>query len=133
MFAMLAGRPPFRTPALSEMLNKQRFEEPPPLSRFIAGAPPELEQFIGRLLSKDPQARGPNALVLSRQLAAMEFGLSIVRQRPAGGATQVGDDISGAADHTVSDREAPYHPQSPTRHAQSAAKAEDYDPNAQLC
>jgi serine/threonine-protein kinase len=130
MFAMLAGRPPFRTPALSEMLNKQRFEEPPPLSRFVAGIPPELEQFIARLLSKDPQARAPNALVLSRQLAAMEHGLSIVRQRPAGSATQVGDDPSGAADHTVTDRSAPVDPQTPTRAAKFAAESADYDPNA---
>jgi eukaryotic-like serine/threonine-protein kinase len=130
MFAMLAGRPPFRTPALSEMLNKQRFEEPPPLSRFVTGIPPELEQFIARLLSKDPQARAPNALVLSRQLAAMEHGLSMVRQRNQESATQVGDELSGAADRTVSDRQLPYHPQSPTRAAEFAADAAEYDPNA---
>jgi hypothetical protein len=68
--------------------------------------------------------------VLSRQLAAMEHGLSIVRQRPAGSATQVGDDLSGAADHTVSDRSAPVDPQTPTRAAEFATESADYDPNA---
>ncbi len=80
MFAMLAGRPPFRTASLAEMLQKQRFEPPPPVSRFATDVPPEVEEAITRLLSKDPQGRAPNALVLSRQLAAMEHGLSLVRR-----------------------------------------------------
>src|SRR5207237_2869677 len=82
MFAMLAGRPPFRAISLGEMLHKQRFDPPPPLSRFANDIPPELEELVTRLLSKDPAARAPNALVLGRQLAAMEHGLSIDRVRP---------------------------------------------------
>src|SRR5205085_7763906 len=65
MFAMLAGRPPFRSGSLPEMLHKQRFEPAPPLSRFVTGIPPEVEETVARLLSKDPQGRAPNALVLS--------------------------------------------------------------------
>jgi eukaryotic-like serine/threonine-protein kinase len=82
MFAMLSGRPPFRSGSLPEMLQKQRFEEAPLISRFVSGIPPELEDLVARLLSKDPPARAANALVLSRQLGSMEHGLSIIRQRP---------------------------------------------------
>jgi eukaryotic-like serine/threonine-protein kinase len=81
MFAMLAGRPPFRAISLGEMLHKQRFDPPPPLSRFANDIPQELEELVARLLSKEPAARAPNALVLGRQLAAMEHGLSMVRER----------------------------------------------------
>jgi eukaryotic-like serine/threonine-protein kinase len=92
MFAMLAGRPPFRSGSLGEMLQKQRFEPPPPVTRFANDVPAEVEEIITRLLSKDPQARAPNALVLSRQLASMQHGLSILEQRAVSEATQIDND-----------------------------------------
>ncbi len=107
MFAMLAGRPPFRTASLAEMLQKQRFEPPPPVSRFATDVPPEVEEAITRLLSKDPHGRAPNALVLSRQLAAMEHGLSLVRSRAGAGKTRVGEGPAQAADRTVSEKPLP--------------------------
>ncbi len=82
MFAMLAGRPPFRAFSLGEMLHKQRFDPPPRLAQFATDVPAELQELIGQLLSKDPAVRPPNALVLGRQLAAMEHGLSIVLENP---------------------------------------------------
>ncbi len=83
MFAMLAGRPPFRAFSLGEMLHKQRFDPPPRLAQFANDVPAELQELIGQLLSKDPAVRPPNALVLGRQLAAMEHGLSIVLENPS--------------------------------------------------
>ncbi len=80
MFAMLAGRPPFRAFSLGEMLHKQRFDPPPRLAQFATDVPAELQELIGQLLSKDPAERAPNALVLGRQLAAMEHGLSIIQE-----------------------------------------------------
>ncbi len=77
MFALLAGRAPFQSHSLPEMLQMQRFAVPPPLSRFAPDVPEELAQIIHRLLDKDPLKRVPNANVLSRQLAAMEHGLSL--------------------------------------------------------
>jgi serine/threonine-protein kinase len=136
MFAMLAGRPPFRTPSLPEMLEKQRFEAPPPLSRFVAGVPPELEEFIGQLLAKDPRARGANALVLSRQLGAMEHGLSIVHERPKDQSGQTQGDGALPSDRTLSDRSSPpatplpLDPRAPTRSAEGPPTPPDYDPNA---
>jgi serine/threonine-protein kinase len=136
MFAMLAGRPPFRTPSLPEMLEKQRFETPPPLSRFVTGVPPELEEFISQLLAKDPKTRGANALVLSRQLGAMEHGLSIVRERPKDQGGQTQSDGALPSDRTVSDRRSPpatplpLGPRAPTRSAEGPLTPLDYDPNA---
>jgi serine/threonine protein kinase len=136
MFAMLAGRPPFRTPSLPEMLEKQRFEASPPLSRFVSGIPPELEEFINQLLAKDPKSRGANALVLSRQLGAMEHGLSIIRERPNDQVSHTQGDGSLASDRTVSDRSSPpatplpLDPRAPTRMPEGPPTPPDYDPNA---
>jgi eukaryotic-like serine/threonine-protein kinase len=136
MFAMLAGRPPFRTPSLPEMLEKQRFETPPPLSRFVTGVPPELEEFISQLLAKDPKERGANALVLSRQLGAMEHGLSIVRERPKDQPGETQGDAALPSDRTVSDRSSPpatplpLDPRAPTRTPEGLPTPPDYDPNA---
>jgi eukaryotic-like serine/threonine-protein kinase len=81
LFAMLAGRPPFRGGSLPELLQYHRFAEPPRVSRFAADVPDELDQIIARLLAKDPHARATNALVVARQLAAMEHALSLPHTR----------------------------------------------------
>jgi serine/threonine-protein kinase len=80
MFAMLAGRPPFRSKSLPEMLQMQRQAMPPPVSRFAQDVPDELERIIARLLSKAASERATNADLLARQLAAMEHGLSLARR-----------------------------------------------------
>lgn len=128
MFAMLAGRPPFRTSSLGEMLHKQRFEEPPPVSRFAPDVPGELQEFIAMLLSKEPKARGANALVLSRQLAAMEHGLSVARTRlPPTDPPPPADKPKPI--HTVSDRATSSSPQK-TQLAGTHASSAPVDPNS---
>jgi hypothetical protein len=79
MFALLAGRPPFRAKTMAEMLQLQRFAEPDPVRRYAQQTPEVLERLIGQLLSKDPAHRFPNALVLGRHMEAMQKAL----QRPA--------------------------------------------------
>ena len=81
MFAMLSGRPPFKGGSLPELLQYHRFSEPPHVSRFAADVPQELDQMIVRLLSKDPQARATNAMVVAKQLGAMEHALSLPQTR----------------------------------------------------
>ncbi len=76
MYALLAGRPPFRANSLMEMLQLQRFGDPRPVRVFAPDTPLELERIIHQLLSKDPQKRFSNALLLSRALEAMDFALS---------------------------------------------------------
>ena len=77
MYALLAGRPPFRAKTLVEMLQLQRYSEPDPVTRYAPHVPAELARIIHQLLEKDPQRRFANMLILSRALEAMERGLSI--------------------------------------------------------
>jgi serine/threonine-protein kinase len=79
MYALLAGRPPFRAESLVQMLQMQRFAEPEPIAQFAPETPKELARIIHQLLEKDPLKRFPNALILSRSLEAMERGLSVSR------------------------------------------------------
>ena len=131
MFAMLAGRPPFRAISLGEMLHKQRFDAAPSLSQFAADIPQELAELVGRLLCKDPAQRAPNALVLSRQLAAMEHGLSMVREHPDDEmSTEDENDLSGVPGKAVNDLDEPLDFHAPTRAATHPLPVVTYNPNA---
>jgi serine/threonine-protein kinase len=90
MYALLAGRPPFRAKNLPQMLQMQRFADPEPVRRYANDTPEQLERVVMQLLSKDPAARFPNTQVLARHLQAMYRALS----RPAP------DDFALAADDT---------------------------------
>jgi serine/threonine-protein kinase len=79
MYALLAGRPPFRAKNLPQMLQLQRFANPEPVRRYAPDTPEQLDQVIMQLLAKDPSARFPNTQVLARHLQAMVNALS----RPA--------------------------------------------------
>lgn len=79
MYALLAGRPPFRATNLPQMLQLQRFAHPEPVRRYAPDTPEQLERVIGQLLSKNPADRFPNTQVLARHLQAMALALS----RPA--------------------------------------------------
>ena len=56
---MLAGRPPFRSKSLPEMLQMQRQAEPPPVSRFAQDVPQELERIIGGCCQKPAPNEAP--------------------------------------------------------------------------
>jgi eukaryotic-like serine/threonine-protein kinase len=79
MYALLAGRPPFRAKNLPEMLQLQRFAQPEPVGRYAPDTPKQLEHVIMQLLAKEPADRFPNTAVLARHLQAMVMALS----RPA--------------------------------------------------
>jgi len=75
MYVLLARRPVFRGKSLGEVLYKQQFETPEPLSRYNGDVPAELEQIILQLLEKDPARRISNATILGRCLEAMQHAL----------------------------------------------------------
>jgi serine/threonine-protein kinase len=79
MYALLAGRPPFRAKSLPQMLQLQRFAKPEPVRRYAPDTPEQLERVIMQLLAKNPAERYPNTQVLARHLQAMVLALS----RPA--------------------------------------------------
>jgi serine/threonine protein kinase len=124
MFAMLAGRPPFRSRSLPEMLQMQRFAEPLPVSRYAQDVPLELDRIIARLLAKSSAERAANADLLARQLAAMEHGLSLgKRDAGDGGPIHRPESFSSfSSARTVPDqgdsRRLEYDPDAPTRIAE---------------
>jgi serine/threonine-protein kinase len=81
MYALLAGRPPFRAKTMVEMLQLQRYAEPEPVTRYAPQTPAELARIIHQMLEKDPQRRFANVLILARSLEAMERGLSVSMSR----------------------------------------------------
>jgi len=72
MFAMLTGRPPFRGGDVTEVLRRQRKEQPPRVSAIVPGVPEAVDDLVARLLAKDPADRPPNALAVGRSLAALD-------------------------------------------------------------
>jgi hypothetical protein len=56
IFEMLTGRVPF-TGTLFELITAHREQAPPPLSEYVAGVDPGLEQTVMRMLAKDPAQR----------------------------------------------------------------------------
>ena len=87
LYALLAGRPPFRAKTMPEMLQMQRFAEPEPVARYAPNTPHQLGRLIAQLLAKEPNKRFPNVLVLGRHMEAMEKALS----RPLDPEAQVAD------------------------------------------
>ncbi len=75
LYCLFAGRPPFVSKSIAEVLQMQRFATPEPLRRFVPDIPEEIERIIFELLEKDPQQRIANATLLARRLQATLHGL----------------------------------------------------------
>lgn len=71
MYALLAGRSPFVAKTLPEMLHKQRYAVPEPLSTLVQDVPEDFSDLIGKLLEKDAANRFPTAMVLGRHLDSL--------------------------------------------------------------
>ncbi|HEX2474851.1 MAG TPA: serine/threonine-protein kinase [Lacipirellulaceae bacterium] len=97
MYALLAGRPPFRAKSLPQMLQLQRFAKPEPVRRYAPDTPEQMERVIMQLLAKNPAERYPNTQVLARHLQAMVMALS----RPAH------DDFALDGEHLPADPQEP--------------------------
>jgi len=68
MYYMLTGRLPFTATTPTELAQLHRTAPPPPPSQFNSSIPPELEQIILKVLSKEPSARYRTAGQLERVL-----------------------------------------------------------------
>ena len=75
LYACLAGRPPFGGRNLTQVIHGLKHESPAPLDLVLPDVPPELAELVHELLEKEPEARPPTALVVSKRLAAMRAGL----------------------------------------------------------
>lgn len=89
MYAMLTGKPPFRSAQVLEVLVRQRREAPPRVSKTVADVPPALDQLIDKLLAKKPDERPSSALAVGRLLESIERETdpSAPANVPAAGAT----------------------------------------------
>ncbi len=89
MYAMLAGRPPFRGAQVLEVLVRQRREPPPRVTTIVSDVPPALDQLIDKLLAKKPDERPASALAVGRLLETIgrDAGPPATSTGPASGAT----------------------------------------------
>ncbi|MGQ0702679.1 MAG: protein kinase domain-containing protein [Gemmatimonadales bacterium] len=67
-YQMLSGRVPFEGDNLREVMARQLFDEPIPLSRLIPDIPPELSTTIHQALRKDPARRFASMDAFGRSL-----------------------------------------------------------------
>ena len=72
MYAMLTGKPPFRSAQVLEVLVRQRREAPPRVSKAVTDVPPALDELIDKLLAKKPDERPASALAVGRLLETIE-------------------------------------------------------------
>lgn len=74
-FELLSGRLPFVEPVPAAMLLKHINEEAPPLSSVSGDVEPALSDWVGRLLSKEPDERPQSALLAGEELEELALGL----------------------------------------------------------
>jgi serine/threonine-protein kinase len=81
LYTLVAGRPPFQSRSIPELLQMHRFTQPESLRRYAPDTPIELEDLILQLMNKEPEKRVTNAMLLARQLEAMSHGLAVKETR----------------------------------------------------
>lgn len=135
LFAMLTGRPPFRAKSLPEVLQMQRFAEPPRATQFAPDTPSALADILTRLLSKNPSDRAANAGMLAKEFSAMEHGLIAKSLRDEAEATRSDyrDVLSLSQSETLAgevlpadSNAAPLDPNQPTRVADAGGTRSSY-------
>ncbi len=88
LYESLTGRLPFLGDTVDVLMDRQRFEPPPP-SQLVAGVPEDLDVLCMELLRRNPAAR-PDRLELLRRLGCVATALtatgSRTRSRLEGGA-----------------------------------------------
>lgn len=72
IFEMLTGRLPFESDTLAGLVLKHLHEAPPPISQINPTVPPQLEQIINKILSKEPVGRYRTAGQLEQILRAYQ-------------------------------------------------------------
>lgn len=81
MYALLAGRPPFKVRSFAEMLQLHRHAVPDSVRLYAPQVPEELDRIVLELLAKDPNRRIATASLVGRRLQAMLHALA--REEPA--------------------------------------------------
>ena len=105
MYAMLAGRPPFRGKNITEVIDALKRDNPAPLDMIDPELPDDIVALIHQLLSKDPDDRPPTALAVMNRLKAMRAGLrrnlTEVGNRPSDSTQVDGQKTDDASQKTI--------------------------------
>ncbi len=83
LYEMVTGHAPFSGDTPKEVMSSILEKEPPPLTRYIAHAPAELQQIISKALRKDPAQRYRSAHELLEALKGLRRKLEFKLQRAA--------------------------------------------------
>jgi TolB-like protein/Tfp pilus assembly protein PilF len=83
LYEMITGHGPFSGETPQEVMSAILEKEPPPLTRYIARAPAELQQIISKTLRKDPAQRYRSAHELLHALKELRRKLEFRLQRAA--------------------------------------------------
>jgi Tol biopolymer transport system component len=88
LYEMVAGRTPFEAATSSDVIVSILDREPPPLSRYAASVPTELEWIVKKALAKDREERYQTikdlAVDLRRLRQELEFRTKLKRSTPSG-------------------------------------------------
>ena len=97
LYTLVTGRPPFTAPTLVELTHKQSYALPERPGMLVRDLPPELDEFICVLLSKDPGRRPGSAQNLLDELERIRGKLERKGERLSWPAKLVPDTAEMAA------------------------------------
>jgi serine/threonine-protein kinase len=81
LFALISGHPPFEATTIAGLLTQQAHSTPPPLRRFEASVPRDLETITLKCLENDPDRRYASAFALEADLRRFLAGEPILARR----------------------------------------------------
>ncbi len=84
LYEMAAGRPPFQAKTTGDMIVEILDRQPPPLQRFAAQTPDELEWIVGKALAKDRDERYQTVKSLLNDLKRLQRRLQYEANVPPG-------------------------------------------------
>lgn len=77
-YFLIAGREPFQSENVAEILKMQVEHVPPPLSQVRPGVPETVSRLIGRSLEKDPDRRPASVFAFLEELTQVRATLTVV-------------------------------------------------------
>lgn len=115
LFEMLTGQPPFDAPSATAIAVKHIQQPPPSLKELRPDASTELDQFLRRVLDKDPEKRPQSAANFAKELGEVVSG-SILPEIPVEKSQEQPETITQAARPTLSRETNDFTPQAGSTH-----------------
>jgi serine/threonine protein kinase len=115
LFEMLTGQPPFDAPSATAIAVKHIQQPPPSLKELRPDASIELEQFLRRVLDKDPEKRPQSAADFAKELGEVVSD-SILPDAPIQKSQQQPETITQTARPTLSRETNDFTPQAGSTH-----------------